>query len=335
MYSNHRGLESRWLALAMLWLPSSASAHDADVIYVLLTDAASGALEEVVTLTAGTLTQLAPVDADGDGSLSQADLDARADAIKAGVWDQMPLEGCTRSAERAILRDGFVELIARFACPSGPRSQEFRILSVLTSNYRVVQGLQLDGASGQYFAQGHGQRLLISPRPSTGDRGTPGFASGLSALFEAPGVILLWLWALLWAGTLGAAGLRTLAVLVPAALVSGVVAAAGWRLGPTLVPVGCSLGLAFAALSAQARRLAAGGLVLLSAVHGFELPGGAWFQLGRACGILALMLIAVPLLRIVSRRPALKRRVALGLICAAIFSFGFSGVSLILSARAF
>src|SRR5688572_25086218 len=119
MYPNRRGLESRWLVLIALLWGGAASAHDADVVYVQLSGPDHAQLHELVTLTAGTLSLLAPVDADGDGALSQADLDARADAIKAGVWDQMPLQAdlpCSRSDERAQVREGYVELSARFAC---------------------------------------------------------------------------------------------------------------------------------------------------------------------------------------------------------------------------
>src|SRR5688500_4845561 len=111
MYPNRRGLESRW-ALVLALLAPAAWAHGANVIYMMLTEAPGGALEDVVTVTAGTLSQLAPIDADKDGALSQADLDARAAAIAAGVWDQMSLEAagaCVRSGEQAVLRQGYVE----------------------------------------------------------------------------------------------------------------------------------------------------------------------------------------------------------------------------------
>jgi len=60
---------------------------------------------------------------------------------------------CRRSGERAILKEGYVELDASFICPKGERSQDFRILRVLSSNYRVVLGTQLEGESGKTFAQ--------------------------------------------------------------------------------------------------------------------------------------------------------------------------------------
>src|SRR4051812_13717867 len=80
----------------------SAFAHDADVIYVELQNGGSGDLLEVVTLTAASLAMLAPVDADGNGELTQSDLDARTDALKFGVWEQARLSSesgaCVRSA---------------------------------------------------------------------------------------------------------------------------------------------------------------------------------------------------------------------------------------------
>lgn len=353
MYPNHRGLESRWVALAALLLAPPAWAHDADVIYVLLTDAPGGDLEEVVTLTAGTLSQLAPVDENRDGALSQADLDARGDAIKAGVWEQMPLEAdarCLRSQERARLRDGYVELAARFGCPRGPLSQDFRILTVLTTNYRVVLGRQLDGDSGRAFAQGNVQRLLIRPTPQ--GRGTvePGFVGGLVSPLSSGGVTLVWLLSLLLATSLRAMGGRTLVVLLGHALASVGAAGTGWSPPPLVAEAVLALAGAALTLGVLARdpstplgtgveRWPLWGLGLLCVAEGVagagELGGAMGslrFQAGRLCGIGAIALVAVPLARQIGRRPGLKRKAAIALGCLALCAFG---VSLIQTARAF
>ena len=147
-----------------------ARAHDADVIYVLV-EAHAEHLEETVTLTASSLGQLAPVDADGDSELSQADLDARADSVRVGVWEQMPLsaggKACVRGDERSTLREGFVELRAQLSCGEGELRQDFRFLSILPTNYRVVLGSQLDGERNRAFAQGTLTALSISrPTPT-------------------------------------------------------------------------------------------------------------------------------------------------------------------------
>lgn len=129
---------------------SLAQAHDADVIYVQ-TETHHGQVTEVVTLTTATLAQLAPVDADANGELTQTELDARADSIHAGVWAQMPLtaggQRCASENERAQLRSGFVELTATLRCAPGELRQDFRFLAVLPTNYRVVLNERL-------FAQG-------------------------------------------------------------------------------------------------------------------------------------------------------------------------------------
>lgn len=117
-----------------------AQAHVADEIVVTLDEAA---LTETITMTAETLSMLAPVDADGDGELTQADLDARKEALKVGVWDQAKLEPCTRAAETAWLEPGYVALKAVFTCREGELSQEFRWLMVLPPNYRVIFGSQV------------------------------------------------------------------------------------------------------------------------------------------------------------------------------------------------
>lgn len=110
-------------------------AHVADEIVVTLDEQGI----ETITMTADTLAMLAPIDANGDGELTQADLDARAAALKLGVWDQAKLEPCTRGGETATLEPGCVALTARFTCPPGTElTQEFRWLMVLPATYRVV-----------------------------------------------------------------------------------------------------------------------------------------------------------------------------------------------------
>jgi hypothetical protein len=137
-----------WLPAVLLTLVSlTAHAHDADVIFVELAGGQGGAYAERVTMTAATLGQLAPVDADGDGQLTQADLDARRDALRVGVWDQAKLVPCTRTNETAELKPGYVELTAQFQCGAGELSQEFRWLQVLPSNYRVQMGNQVADAT--------------------------------------------------------------------------------------------------------------------------------------------------------------------------------------------
>lgn len=126
--------------LLALVAPAPVRAHVADEIVVTLDPAT---LTETVTMTAETLAMLAPIDADADGELTQADLDARRDAVKVGVWDQAKLEPCTRGEEKAWLEPGYVALRAKFTCANGELSQEFRWLMVLPPNYRVVFGNQV------------------------------------------------------------------------------------------------------------------------------------------------------------------------------------------------
>lgn len=336
MYSNHRGLERR-AALALVLLAGAAWAHDADVIYVQLTELSGGGLEEAVTLTAGTLSQLAPIDADGDGALSQADLDARADAIAAGVWDQMPLEAttpCVRSSPRAILREGYVELFARFTCPAGPLSQDFRILRVLTTNYRVVLGRQADGEGGRAFAQGNVQRLQLRPQPQGGlTRPRLSFTFGSLAFLTSPDVVLLWLLLLLVAPSVKrAAGLT-------AALVAGysIAAAPGLELpelvGAALV-VGVGAGSAIFVLLKDATKWPVVAMALASVGDGLRAgaaltaadAGLIEFHLGRAVGLAVLALGVAPIARIIGRRPRLRRRAVVAIGCAALAALGFSFV---------
>lgn len=161
----------RWVLFVAISLASVARAHDADVIYALVEQhgEAPNLLVETLTMTASSLGLLAPLDVDGDGALSQSELDARAGALRVGVWDDMPLSAagtrCTFLEGKARVREGFVELAARFDCPRGDLRQEFRVLRVLPPNYRVVLGSQLDGErAAQGVAQGSFMTIPV-PRP--------------------------------------------------------------------------------------------------------------------------------------------------------------------------
>lgn len=176
----------RWLLLACICVASEASAHDADVIYafVVQEDGHPELLTEHLTMTDATLRLLAPVDVDGDGAVSQAELDAKAAAIRAGVWDDAPLTGndkpCSTSWTTADLRSGFVELRAHFLCSGGELRQDFRFLRVLPANYRVVLGSQSEGErAARGVAQGSLSAIRIPPPPSKLDWRPDAFLRGL------------------------------------------------------------------------------------------------------------------------------------------------------------
>lgn len=162
----------RWVLVVAISVASIARAHDADVIYALVEQHgdAPNALVERLTMTAATLTLLAPVDLDGDGAVSQGELEQRQGALRVGVWDDIPLTAggvrCTFLDATARVRDGFVELAARFDCPPGELRQEFRLLRVLPANYRVVLGSQTDGErAARGIAQGSFFTIPV-PRPA-------------------------------------------------------------------------------------------------------------------------------------------------------------------------
>jgi hypothetical protein len=185
------------LPLVLLLLASAAWAHDLDVVYLQLTDGADGGFVERMTMAAGTLGQLAPVDADGDGELTEADLAQRQEAVRSGVWEQMPLSAgekpCVRGAPSIAIRDTYLELWASWACGPGELKQELKWLRILPSNYRVVLGSQLDGERGASVASGNVQTLYI-PRPGAAKPAPPvwpfgvGLAlSGLALLVASAG----------------------------------------------------------------------------------------------------------------------------------------------------
>lgn len=137
--------------LGLLLLATAAGAHDADVIYVQ-PRVEGDAVGVAATLTAQTLSLLAPVDSDGDGLLSQADAEASAEAIRLGFWEQARLSAgglpCAQLMARATVRPGDVLLEAGFRCGPGEVRQDFRFLSVLPKNYQVSLGPSADKARG-------------------------------------------------------------------------------------------------------------------------------------------------------------------------------------------
>ena len=161
----------RALPLLVTLLPAAAWAHDADLVAVQVRRAPGSArVEEQLRVTAETLGLLAPVDADGDGLLSKADLQSRAEAVRAGAWGAMPLSSggqpCPLEESSARLGEAVVELRATFRCGApGELVQDFRLLSLLPPGYRVVVDADLEGQPLQRVAQGTDQRVVLGPRP--------------------------------------------------------------------------------------------------------------------------------------------------------------------------
>jgi hypothetical protein len=317
-------LLSRTLVLMVLALASAAWAHDADVVYVLVRTPAAdapGALLETVTLTAPTLGLLAPVDADADGLLTQPELDARATALRAGVWDDMPLSAgnspCVRSDERAWLREGFVELEARFACGPGELRQDFRFLRVLPTNYRVVLGSQLDGERNRTFAQGSFTSLVV-PRPGPNrwwslEQLSRGLAEGVARAF--------------WLGVLGAFALGlslatwrrlawSLALLVVALAPASLVAVPEWL--PALTVALTSLGLALARRDAHPAFAVLVGAAI-GALNGHpDVSRAVGLAAGSLMVLLPVLVVGVAVARIAGRRGRLAQaRWVAAAVCAA------------------
>jgi hypothetical protein len=176
-------------SLLAIAVAAAAWAHDADSIAVFLEPTAAQGLRETVTLSANALGQLAPIDADGDAIVTQKDLDARAQALVAGVWADMPLATttpCTRTREAAHLNDGLVELEAYFACDFGELHQDFRWLRVLPANFRVTA---TSGATRSY-AQGSLTSVSM-PWPGAGATASSSVAEGVVRTFTLASLAML------------------------------------------------------------------------------------------------------------------------------------------------
>lgn len=314
----------RCLVALSLLLPLLASAHDADVIYARLEQAVGQTLVEELTLTAQTLTLLAPVDRDDDGLVTQGDLDAAGDALRAGVWDDMPLLAdrapCTRTEERAHLEPGFIRLRAVFSCGPGTLRQDFKVLRVLPANYRVVLGSQLDGETGKRFAQGVLTALEV-PRPATDSTGfRERWLSALASLgsFESLAALLV---LLLSASTLRQQALRAVGVAIVAPVTAFLLERAP-QLGlgsmlAALVLMAIDERRPLAALSAVAGALT--GIALwLDAAGGSTWP--AW-GLAVVVVIAGLLGLAAPARGLLSRRAEARRVVVLGLAVVCVVTW--------------
>ncbi|MBM4380013.1 MAG: HupE/UreJ family protein [Deltaproteobacteria bacterium] len=325
--------------LSLLLLAPAAWAHDADLVAVQV-QRGPGAqrVEAQVRVTAETLGLLAPVDADGDGLLSDADLAARAEALRAGVWGAMPLSSggrpCALEGASSRIGEALVELRAIFLCEAGGElAQDFRLLSVLPSGYRAVVDAAVDGAAIQRLAQGTDQHVVLGGQPGAGGQPARAESLGNWVLLGMEHILAGWdHLAFLGALLLAAASVRSVLAVVTAFTLAhsvtlglsalGVVALGGR--GEQAVEVAIALSIAWVAaenlLVAAPRRRAleafafglAHGLGFASVLreHGLGdsavralLGFNAGVELGQAAGVLA----AFPALAWLRRRPAAWR----------------------------
>ncbi len=318
------------LFFAPLLLAPPAGAHDADIIYAQVTREEGGVVRECLTLTAVTLLQLAPVDADHNGQIDDRDLEESRAAIEAGVWAQLPLRAgdapCRMLSSRGQAHDAYVALESSFECPDGELSQVFRVLSVLPSAYKVVLG--------QAIAQGTRQTLVLPlVLPSVVGTGTaaPSFIGwvGLGVEHIFAGIDhLAFLLALLLVGGEPKRVLRLVTSFTLAHSITLGATALGWvQLGPSMQTwVECAIAasivwVAIENLVLKEHRHRVWLTFAFGLVHGFgfasvllDLGLGenavaalAGFNLGVEAGQAAVVLAAYPLLRIVSRRPVVER----------------------------
>ncbi|WP_257446744.1 HupE/UreJ family protein [Archangium lipolyticum] len=340
--------------LALLLVAGSAGAHDADILYAQLWRPEAGGPEvrERLTLTAETLGLLIPVDADGDGALSQADLDARTQALAVGIWDAIPLTAggrpCTRTGASAMVRASFVELGATFSCPAGQLRQRFSLLSLLPSNYRVVLGSFMQGEQGQRFADAQQPTLVVSEpgQPARGE-GPSGLLEwvvlGVTHIFEGIDHLTFLLALLLVGGSF-----RRVLLLVTAFTVAHSLTLGATALGFILlddartrwVEAAIAASIVWVALEnllLREHRHRALLTFLFGLVHGFGfanvlsgyglgdsvMTGLFGFNLGVELGQAAVIAVLLPLVRLVQRRPAVHLQTVRGLSLLILATGGY------------
>jgi hypothetical protein len=319
--------------LALLLMAGSAGAHDADILFAQLwrPDAGGPEVRERITLTAETLALLIPADADGDGILTQADLDARAPALAVGIWDAIPLSAggqpCARTASTAQVRETYVELSATFSCPPGELRQRFALLSVLPANYKVVLGSFVQGEQGQRFADASQPTLVVSEPGQEGRENPSGLLEwiglGLTHIFEGVDHLAFLLALLLVGGSFRRVLLLVTAFTVAHSLTLGATALGFILLDEArtrFVEVAIAASIIWVAvenLVLREHRHRAVLTFLFGLIHGFGfasvlrgyglgdavVTGLFGFNLGVELGQAAIVSVLFPLVRLVQRRP--------------------------------
>jgi hypothetical protein len=324
--------------LALLLAAGAARAHDADIIYaqVQRPHPDGTQVRVLLTLTASTLRLLLPADADGDGAVSQADLDARRSALELGLWDALPLTAggapCTRGEHTARARETYVELTATYECPLGPLRQTYTVLGLLPSNYKVVLGTFAGGEAGQLFADARQPSLEIperaAPRPGAFVAGFTGWVQlGMKHIFEGIDHLAFLLALLLIGGRLDRVLWMVTSFTVAHSLTLGATALgyillddqrARWVEAAIAVSI---IYVAAENLLLREHRHRALITFLFGLVHGFGfasvlsgyglgeqvVSGLLGFNLGVELGQAAIVVILLPLMRLVQRRPAVHQ----------------------------
>ncbi|MET0406505.1 MAG: HupE/UreJ family protein [Cystobacter sp.] len=338
----------RWVvALVLCLLADVARAHDADILYAQLwrPDAGGAEVRERITLTAESLSRLLPADADEDGALTQADLDARARALEVGIWDAVPLSAggtpCTRTAQRARVREGYVELGATFACAPGELRQRFTLLSVLPPGYKVVLGSVIQGEVGQRFADAAQPTLVVAEAGAEASTDFAGWVGlGITHILGGPDHLAFLLAVLLVGGSWRRVLALVTAFTVAHSLTLGATAL-GWLLlddaRARWVEAAIAASILWVAVDNLVRRAPrhrvavtflfglVHGLGFANVLSGYGLGDSVvsslfGFNLGVELGQAAVVALLLPVLRMIQRRPALHRRTvqSLSLLLAAV-----------------
>jgi hypothetical protein len=320
--------------LALLLGAGVARAHDADIIYtqVRRTKADASEVRVLMTMTPSTLLRVLPADADGDGAVSQADLDARRAALEVGLWDALPLTAggapCTRKEHSAKEHATYyLELTATYQCPPGPLRQTYTVLSLLPPNYRVVLG-SFAGEGGQLFADAQQPTLEIPEQgPATPSVISPGLGGwiqlGMKHIFEGIDHLAFLLALLLVGGSLKRVLWMVTSFTVAHSLTLGATALGFILLDPQRtrwVEAAIAVSIIYVAgenLLLREHRHRALITFLFGLIHGFGFASalGAYglgeqvasglfgFNLGVELGQALIVMALLPLVRLIQRRP--------------------------------
>jgi hypothetical protein len=282
------------LVTAFLGFARTADGHVMGVSTGDYTPAGSRVGAEIALRTADAALAVPGLDADGDGRVSQAEVDRAAAALKAAFFD--PLEvladgaPCTPALEGALLDppDG-LRLRASFACAAAPSRLHLRFgfLDRMPSDHRHLATVHL--------ARGDVEALAVFTRPDMelllGEAPSRGFVSFLRGGIEhilTGADHLAFLTALVLGGTLIARDLKKFTQIGPLmamltaftighSISLGVATLAGFAPSPRFIEPAVALSVAYVGAENLFARSVGHRWVLtfpFGLVHGFALAGG-------------------------------------------------------------
>jgi hypothetical protein len=339
-YSQSMRNRLAWPLVVFLVWPPDAFGHALDLSSLEI-NADAGRVEETLDLSIPAVGLLVDVDSDHDGIVTQAELDAHADAVFAATFGRAPLSSggasCALRSGGVTLAENRVLIRAKGECQAGPIQQVLVFLRALPPGHQILGRAQVDGVHQDFAADSVSPTVVLQGGSRRGLRhfvwlGMQHIWTGYDHLMFLLGLLLL------------GGNLKRLFAMVSSFTVAHSITLALAALGivglpSRLVESAIALSIAYVAAEdflvqrARMRWLVAFGFGL---VHGFGFASALselrlrgsdlaialfGFNLGVEVGQAAVVAVAWPLL-LWLRRSAGFRKYGVRAVAALVFAFG-------------